>query len=192
MKLTDYCILFGVMLMGIFVVNDVRINMLFETQMTKLQLNKNMDEIVVDGLTMGLIESEYNVRNIDLNNISDFIFSEMSVLFYGKKGMRSLLEHNIKSMIYVGKDGYYVYSNGNWSDIDLFDEPEHGSVIEEISDVIKEKTGKEVLLSYNDGESYANTIEPNSLIVIYDGIEGVYGSVSYDKCFISAAKIKMQ
>ncbi len=191
MKLTDFCILFGMILIGLFISNDLKLKMVHETMISELILDKNMDEIVVDGLDVGFVgvDAEDNVV-VDLNVVSKHIFEEMSILFYGKNNMREMVEKYIKGLIFVDQNGYYIYDAGQWSEKQIFDsELSHSDKVEQISKIIEERTGEIPLLSYNDGESYKNTIDDNTLIIVYCGYNFKTCEFVYKNCYLSAACI---
>lgn len=171
MKLTDFCILFAVLMIGLFAVNDLKIKLINETQKSQIMLNNNMDEIVVDGLNAGFVGvSGSGAKKVDLDVVSRQVFEEMSVLFYGKTNMKNMVEKWVKSFIYVSEDGYYIYENGKWSEKNVFEyEMSHSDRVEIISEIIEKSTGEIPLISYNDGESYKNTIDDNTLIIVYCG-----------------------
>lgn len=191
MKLTDFCILFGMILIGLFISNDLKLKAINETLISEMLLNKNMDEIVVDGLYAGFtgVDSEDKVV-VDLDVSSNHIFEEMSVLFYGKNGMESMAEKYVKGLIYVDESGYFIYDEGRWLEKIEFDkEISHSDKVEIISNIIEERTGELPLLSYNDGESYKNTIDDNTLLIVYCGYNFMTNEFVYKNCYLSAASI---
>lgn len=192
MKLTDFCILFGTLLIGLFVINDLKIKLINETQISQMMLNKNMDEIVVDGLNAGFAGvSEDGLKKVDLDVATRQIFEEMSVLFYGKPNMRNMVEKWVMVCVYVSEDGYYLYEDGSWTEKLVFEyEMSHSDRVEVISEIIKKATGEIPLLSYNDGESYKNTIDDNTLIIVYCGYDFNSCEFVYKNSYISAASIK--
>lgn len=184
MKLTDYCIVFGVILIGLFFTNDLRIRFMQDTLMTQVQLNNNIDGAVMDGLNAGFIGvSADSSKTVNLDNVSNYIFEEMSVMLYGRTGMGDMLENYVKVMLYMERDGYYMYDSGSWSDKILYANKEHELMVEEILTVIREKTGSEALVPYNYGENYRNTFSENSLILVYS---------ANNKSFMSVAMLKKQ
>ncbi len=192
MKLTDFCILFAVLMIGLFAVNDLKIKLINETQKSQIMLNNNMDEIVVDGLNTGFVGvSDSGAKKVDLDVVSRQVFEEMSVLFYGKTNMKNMVEKWVKSFIYVSEDGYYIYENGKWSEKNVFEyEMSHSDRVEIISEIIEKSTGEIPLISYNDGESYKNTIDDNTLIIVYCGYNFYSNEFVYKNTYMSAACIK--
>ncbi len=193
MKLTDFSILFGVLLFCIFVGNDLKIRLAEETLNSTLILNNNMDEIVVDGLRQGFTGVDKNdKKRVDLYAASERIFEEMSILFYGSKDMKTLVYEYVKAFIYVEEDGYFLYEKGKWSDKIAFEEGmEHSMKVEVISDIISNRTNEVPLISYNDGENYKNTIDDNTLIIAYCGYNFMTGKFVYKNSYLSAATIKL-
>lgn len=174
--------------MALFMHNDLKLKAVNETQISEMLLNKNMDEIVVDGLSAGIDNGQVEV---DLEAVSNRIFEEISLLFYGKNNMEELVLKYAKGLIYVAEDGYYVYDKGKWLDKVEFDENlSHSERVEVVSKLIEEKTGEISLLPYNDGESYKNTIDDNTLIIVYCGYNFMTSEFVYKQSFISAACIK--
>ena len=192
MKLTDYCILFGMLLMGLFFVDDMKINVIKEIQMSQIMLNNNMDEIVVDGLYAGFIGVDADgIKKVNLDVAATHIFDEMSVLFYGKSGMRSMVEKYVKVLIYVDESGYFLYDKGTWQDKVFFEETaSHSERIESISGLIEDELGNIPLIAYNAGESYKNTIDDNTLIIVYCGYNFITNEFVYKNTYMSAACIK--
>lgn len=192
MKLTEYCIIFGVLLIGIFMHNDLKIKAVNETQMSQILLNKNMDEIVVDALEAGFTGIDENeLKKVDLDIVSDHLFEEMSILFYTGSNMRSLVEKYVKGLIYIDDTGYYLYDKGEWQKKILFEaDASHSDRVELVSKIIEERTKEVPLLSYNDGESYKNTIDDNTLIIVYCGYNFMTGEFVYKNSYLSAARIK--
>lgn len=194
MKLTDYCIIFGVLLIGIFVHNDLKIKAVNGTQISQILLNKNMDEIVVDALEAGFTgidENEY--KKVDLNTVSEHLFKEMSILFYSSDNMRSLVEKYVKALIYIDETGYYLYDKGEWQEKILFDiNSFHSDRVEIVSKIIEERTKEVPLLPYNAGESYKNTINDNTLVIVYCGYNFMTDKFVYKNSYLSAACIKSQ
>lgn len=192
MKLTDYCILFGMILMILFLHNDLKMKAVNETQISEMLLNKNMDEIVVDGLSAGFEGEDANGHvKVNLEAASNRISEELSLLFYGKNDMKDLAWKYVKGLIYVAEDGYYVYDKGKWLDKVGFEEKlSHSERVELVSKIIEERTGEISLLSYNDGENYKNTIDDNTLIIVYCGYNFMTSEIVYKQSFISAACVK--
>ena len=194
MKLTDYCILFGVILMSLFVYNELKLQAVNETQVSQMLLNINMDEIVVDGLNAGFVGvNAMGDKLVDLNAASECIFKEMSVLLYGKNDMQSMAQKYVKALIYVEENGYYIYENGVWSEkISFNEESTHSERVEIVSKLIEEKVGAVSLIAYNDGESYKNTIGDNTLIIAYLGYNFMTSECTYTNSYLSAASIKLK
>lgn len=193
MKLTDFCILFGLILMGIFVGNDLKIRLANEVQNSQIILNNNMDEIVVDGLRAGFVGIDKDDRKkIDLELVSNRVFEEMSLFLYQKNNMESMLQEYVKAFIYVGEEGYYVYEDGRWSEEIIFENGvEHSERVEIISNIILNKVGEVPLISYNEGESYKNTIGDNTLIIAYCGYNFMTNEFVYKNSYLSAATIEL-
>ncbi len=191
MKLTDFCILFGMILVGLFISNDLKLKAVNETMISEMLLNKNMDEIVVDGLDAGFTGIDADDEPIvDLDVATNHIFEEMSLLFYGKNDMEGMAKKYVKGLIFVDKNGYSVYEEGQWSREREFDsEMSHSDRIELITRAIEEKAGEVTLISYNDGESYKNTIDDNTLIIVYCGYNFMTNEFVYKNCYLSAASI---
>ncbi len=193
MKLTDFCIIFGAILMCLFGYNEVKLKVINETQISKMLLNINMDEIVVDGLRAGFegVSSD-GEKIVDLNAASDRIFNEISLLFYGKGNMREMAEKYVDIMLYTDTEGYYLYDLGKWNEKVMFDEEcTHSERVEIISKLIEESTGQKTFLAYNDGENYKNTIGDNTMIIAYYGYNFMTSEFVYNNSFLSAADIKL-
>ncbi len=192
MKLTDFCILFGAIVFGLFVYNDLRIKAVNETQISQMLLNVNMDEIVVDGLQAGFEGVDENgTKEVNLQTVSNHVFEEMSVLFYGKSNMREMVEKYIMGFIYIDESGYYIYDKGKWQEKVCFEDASHSERVDIISNIIESRTGEIPLFAYNDGESYKNTIDDNTLIIVYCGYNFMTSEFVYKNSYLSAATIKL-
>ncbi len=192
MKLTDFCILFGILLIGIFISNDMKLNVMNKALTSQILLNKNMDEIIVDGLNAGFTGVDENDNlNVDLEAASSRIFEELSILFYGKNDMTAMAKKYVKCLIYVDENGYFTYDAGCWSDKMAFShDATHSDKVEIVSKLIEESTDAVSLISYNDGENYKNTIDDNTMIIVYCGYDFMTSEFVYKKSYISAACIK--
>lgn len=191
MKLIDYSIVFGLILMAFFTINDVKIKALNENQMNQIILNNNMDEIVVDGLNAGFLGLKENGEyEVDLKIMSNTIFEEMSLLFYESIDMKSLVWEYINVLLYVEDDGYYTFADGVWSEKEYFETESHSEKVEIISNLIDESTKGMYLPAYNDGETYKNTIDDNTLIIVYCGYNFKSSKLDLKTGYMSAACIK--
>ncbi|MBP3338208.1 MAG: hypothetical protein J6L69_02240 [Lachnospiraceae bacterium] len=191
MKLIDYSIVFGLILMAFFTINDVKIKALNENQMNQIILNNNMDEIVVDGLNAGFLGLKENGEyEVDLKIMSNTIFEEMSLLFYESIDMKSLVWEYINVLLYVEDDGYYTFVDGVWSEKEYFETESHSEKVEIISNLIDESTKGMYLPAYNDGETYKNTIDDNTLIIVYCGYNFKSSKLDLKTGYMSAACIK--
>jgi len=191
MKLIDYSIVFGLILMAFFTINDVKIKALNENQMNQIILNNNMDEIVVDGLNAGFLGLKENGEyEVDLKIMSNTIFEEMSLLFYESIDMKSLVWEYINVLLYVEDDGYYTFADGVWSEKEYFETESHSEKVEIISNIIDESTKGMYLPAYNDGENYKNTIDDNTLIIVYCGYNFKSSKLDLKTGYMSAACIK--
>lgn len=188
MKLTDFAIIFAIILTGVMYTMEVNNYNIKTRLISNQEINLIMDESIVDSLdtAFGEVDSEGNPV-VELNKLSGSLLSFMSLGLSGNDNaqIRQIIEGRIMFIIYTGENGFYCYKEGKWSDIILYNEESHESQIIQIESYIDNIMNKKYIsmIPYNDGEDYKNSIHKYSAIAFYESVDGKY-------CF-SGAKIQL-
>lgn len=152
------------------------------------QINLIMDEVVVDSLNIAFYDTDSEgIPVVDRDELMNNIINEASIGILGNidEYTKSIIESRIMFLIYMDRDGYYCYQNGNWTDKIKYNSDVHSMVVEQISMKINSMVGNryKALIPYNGGEDYKNTIEKYSCLVFYEQLNKYY-------CF-SGARIQL-
>lgn len=179
MKLTDLAILAQAFFISILVVVHVKSDVVHNRTIHRVMYNNVMDTLTEDSLVAGFVGVDgMGQPKVKLEKISGLFRIQTDM--YGK---------DTKHIIcYVDNDGVYFctsYEGYVWSDKFYYTngvETLHEEKVVEVVELVKDRYGIDLSLSYNDGESWSNTIEEYTLF-----------SISYDRalelyCF-SGAKI---
>lgn len=186
MKITDYCIIFGITALCFITVISEKGRLTYN----KMYINNRYNVIMDNGVENALRASYESVDNsgnpvVNLDTASDYLLDEVSVMFDGNKILEDYYYDRIALIIYTDDRGYYQYDKvRGWSGVKLYSDGSDTSHQDKISELLTfvEKEYNIILsVPYNDGENYENSIDDYSLIAIYEGYDGIY-------CF-SAAKI---
>lgn len=152
------------------------------------QINLIMDEVVVDSLNIAFYDTDSEgIPVVDRDELMNNIINEASIGILGNidEYTKSIIESRIMFLVYMDRDGYYCYQNGNWTAKIKYNSDVHSMVVEQISMKINSMVGNryKALIPYNGGEDYKNTIEKYSCLVFYEYLNKYY-------CF-SGARIQL-
>ena len=179
MKLTDLAILAMVFFICILVVVHTKSDMLYNQMFNRVMYNNVMDNITEEALNIGY-------DGVDANGRPKVSLDKLSRYFKQTTDMYGVSSRHI--MCYVDYDGFYLglsLSDYNWGDKIYFtekNETAHEQKIAQLREKVIEEYGIDMMLPYNDGEKWENSVDDYSLLVIsYDKIMKIY-------CF-SGAKI---
>lgn len=179
MKLTDLATLSIVFFICMLVVLHVKSDILYNQTINTVMYNKVMDNITEEALSIGYCGVDANgYPVVSLLKIGEY-FKVTSDMYGGSSDY---------IMCYVDRDGFYTcisYTDFLWSDKIYFTDKQdtpHEDKIEQLVDELKGKYGINIMLPYNDGEKWENSVDDYSLLAIaYDEVIRV--------CSFSGAKI---
>ncbi len=179
MKLTDMAIVFEIFFICLIVVLHVKGSYTHSQVMAETMYNNVMDGIVEDALRAGFYSVDRNgVPMVDLDEVLACFMEEHSL--YASQDRQIL--------IYVDDDGYNLWDSDvspYWSVFMGFSEGEatsHEIKVMELTSYMEENYGISLSIPFNDGETWANTVDDYSLLAIS------INRNSYVSCF-SGAKI---
>lgn len=196
MKITDYAILFMMIISSFVVVYFLKDSILFQTIIYNEEINRMVDNTTVNALGKGYKGINNVQEKIDVEVVVESFFEDMSYMMYGmdSKSNRNKISNNIVCLIVIDEDGYYVYKDGALDEKNFFVDVLHEKRVAEVEKVIKdsiEKFDYKIVFPKNDGEHNSQTIKLNSLLVIYrTNIASFFGE-TYAECIISGAAIKL-
>lgn len=161
MKLTDIAIVFELLLICLLIVLHVRTALVHNVATTNIMYNNVMDGIVEDALRTGLCKVDKDGKPIvDLK--------EVVRCYQAEKKLYRDKEHHI--LIYVEEEGFYIWDSyipDKWSDMVTFSEgmsTSHANMVKELALYMEENYSIRLSIPFNDGESFANTVEKYSLL----------------------------
>ncbi len=169
MKLTDFAILVGALLLSLTLIWGV----FYEVKSYEIIRHDRIDELLDEVVTDALIRCFDDVDNeglpiIDENNVVDEIVDEMSFIMYGDCLDNNIiyLKNKLRLVMVREGDNVYVYECGKKTQELVLTgsiDDKRKRVIELIEDV----TGSNVYLPYNGGEEYAQALETYSLTIMF-------------------------
>ncbi len=173
MKATDFSIIFCIVFMAFYMSYNIGNRVSESVIFTTAELNKIMDEIVVDAMEEGYGGIDGNLfPRIDKDKMIREFMRESSLLLEETE-IRQYIPSIVKKIIYVEKNGYFVYSEGRWSSKILFETEEHEEkvkiIVRSLSRAVNNGTesGKyKINIPANSGESYSQTISEYSFLVL--------------------------
>ena len=163
MKITDYAILFMIILLSLCFIYEFKDNIAFRNAIYGEEVNRAVDNAVVKALEQGYISGSKKTIGFEMQKVSNTFIETASYLLYGNVNDYSnvIIESRIVSFILVDNDGYYSYSNGKWSEKNIFSSDLHERKVYEIEERIQQDMDNEiyrVLFPKNSGEIFAQTI----------------------------------
>lgn len=191
MKVTDFCIIFSLFTICLFICMDIRHRTAYEMLYQNGRYNVIMDNAVEDALRAAYenIDTEGNLM-VNLDTAASFLTDELSVMLSGNTYVSKYYKERLLCTLYIDKEGF-CYTDINeyngWSEKILFSHGHntpHSDRIYEIESFIKEKYNVLINIPSNDGENYENTINDYTLMTIYKDYNDIF-------CF-SAAAIKIK
>lgn len=186
MKVSDFSIVFALMVICFTAAMNVRSSLLYERVWLNSRYNVIMDNAAEDALRAAY-ENVGGDGNpiVNLNTASEYFAGEAAVMLSGDKKLGDYYYDRLPVMIYTDREGFFCYRGAEgWSSIHPYGEgeyTEHSAKINTLLEFIRDTYGIELAIPYNDGEDFENTVNDYSLLVIYRGYDGMY-------CF-SAAEI---
>lgn len=195
MKITDYAILFMTILLSLCFIYEFKDNIAFRNAIYGEEVNRAVDNAVVKALEQGYISGSKKTIGFEMQKVSNTFIETASYLLYGNANDYSkvIIESKIISFILVDNDGYYSYSNGKWSEKNIFSSDLHERKVYEIEERIQQDMDNEiyrVLFPKNSGEIFAQTISDYSLLVVYETAAYEYDGNRYANCILSGAAVK--
>ena len=182
MKLTDLAIIAIMFFICTLVIVHIKSDVLYNQTVNRVMYNNVMDNITEEALIIGY-------DGVDANGCPVVSLDKVSEYFKVTSDMYGGSSRHI--MCYVDNDGFYLclsLADYNWSGKIYFSEKNHTShemKVEQLREKVVEEYGVDMMLPYNDGEKWGNSVDDYSLLVIsYDKLMEIY-------CF-SGAKIHKQ
>lgn len=163
MKLTDLAIIFQLFFICLIVVLHTRSSYVHSEMMAETMYNNVMDGIVEDALIAGFYNVDrYGKPMVDLDRVLRCFIEEHKL--FGSEDRQILL--------YVAEDGYYVWDSDAtmmWSLEMHFSDGEttkHEQKVLELTKYIEQEYNINMNIPFNDGETWANTIDDYSLLAV--------------------------
>ena len=199
MKATDFSIIFCIVFMAFYMSYNIGNRVSESVIFTTAELNKIMDEIVVDAMEEGYGGIDGNLfPRIDKDKMIREFMRESSLLLEETE-IRQYIPSIVKKIIYVEKNGYFVYSEGRWSSKILFETEEHEEkvkiIVRSLSRAVNNGTesGKyKINIPANSGESYSQTISEYSFLVLCEDFTLQMNGNGYSRYFLSGAALKQK
>lgn len=177
MKLTDLAIVANIFFICILVVCHVKSDVLHNKTINQIMYNNVMDNVTEDSLSAGYVGVGMDGKpDVELERLS--LFFKSQVKLYGEDSKHILC--------YVEQDSFYLctsYEGYIWSEKKIFSENDsisHEEKVAKILEQIRDDYGIKLLIPYNEGEKWSNSISDYTLF-----------SISYNKlmelyCFSGA------
>ncbi len=199
MKATDFSIIFCIVFMAFYMSYNIGNRVSESVIFTTAELNKVMDEIVVDAMEEGYGGVDGNLfPRIDRDKMIREFMRESSLLLEETE-IREYIPSYVKKIIYVEKNGYFVYSEGRWSSKILFETEEHEEkvkvIVRSLSKAVNNGTESEkykINIPANSGESYSQTISEYSFLVLCVDFTLQMNGNGYNRYFLSGAALKQK
>lgn len=195
MKITDYAILFMTIIFSFIVIYFLKDSILFQKIIYSEEINRVVDNTTVKALNDGYKGFIGNDDNIDVDLVIESFLRNMSYITYGVDSNynRNRITDCIVCLIIIMEDGYYIYEDGILGKKLSFKNMEHEKKVMELEDVIEKSVHKhnyKIIFPKNNGENNSQTINSNSLLVIYKTNTADFFGNIYAECIISGATIK--
>ena len=196
MKLTDFCILFVVIVWCVFSNISFQNDLLQENIYGVTMYNHIMDCISEDALRWSLDFEDYRPI-IDKNSLLYCITYEIGSFYLGMNGCEEYLKEADKLVILTYPDGFYLAGNKKelkelkWSEKILYSQGRMTPAeqkVNEILEITDELYNIELLIP-NTGSSSVNTVEDYQLLLVYQTYPFVFKGKEYKKLIFSGAKI---
>ena len=192
MKATDFSIIFCIVFMAFYMSYNIGNRVSESVIFTTAELNKIMDEIVVDAMEEGYGGIDGNLfPRIDKDKMIREFMRESSLLLEETE-IRQYIPSIVKKIIYVEK-------NGRWSSKILFETEEHEEkvkiIVRSLSRAVNNGTesGKyKINIPANSGESYSQTISEYSFLVLCEDFTLQMNGNGYSRYFLSGAALKQK
>lgn len=189
MKFIDFAIIFSLFFICILTKNNISNRLICDNHIFNSMYNASIDNVVMDSLEAGFFKlDEHNNPIVDREIMSRCFESELSIILSDSSNFKAA-GANYCLLIYICKDGYFIYNNMVWSDKFSFVSLNHSKRVFEIEEKIKTSYGIDLLFSSNDGENFKNTIKENSFIAVYESKAIRLGENTYKVYSISGAAI---
>ncbi len=199
MKTTDFSIIFCIVFIAFYLSYNIGNRVSESVIFTATELNKVMDEIVVDAMEEGSGGVDGNLfPRIDKDKMIREFMRETSLLLEETE-IRQYIPLFVKKIIYVEKNGYYVYSEGRWSSKILFETEEHEEkvkvIVRSLSRAVNMGTETEkyrINIPAESGEAYSQTISEYSFLVLCEDVALQMNGNGYSRYFLSGAALKQK
>lgn len=197
MKATDFSIIFCIIFMAFYMTYNIGNQVSESVIFTAMELNKIMDEIVVDAMKEGYRGVDENLfPQFDKNRMIQEFMRESSLLLE-EMDIKQYIPYYVKKIIYVEENGYFVFSEGRWSNKILFNSEEHEekikTIVRSLSKTVNNGVGPEkykINIPMNNGEAYSQTISEYSFLVLCEDITFQIKRKEYNRYFLSGAALK--
>ncbi len=196
MKLTDFAVIFVVIVWCIFSNISFQNDLLRENIYGATMYNHIMDHISEDALRWSLDFEDYRPV-IDKEKILDCITREIGSFYMGISGYEEYLKEAVKLVILTYPDGFYLAGNKGelsglkWGEKILYSQGSITPMEKKVNEILEitDKTYNIELLIPNTGSSSVNTIEDYQLLLVYQAYPFVFKGKEYKKLIFSGAKI---
>lgn len=195
MKITDYCILFLIILLSFVTIYEFKDKMEFSYSLYGEEVNGIVDNATVEALKSGISSDNSKESFVNLESVFDTFIQTTAYLMTGNnyEELRNRINDKVKIMLVVDKDGYYLHKDGIWKEKVYFSDSIHENHVKEIEICIENEMIEDeykILFPKNNGEISSQTISDFSLIVVFETRQYVYDGERYSNCILSGAKVK--
>lgn len=195
MKLTDFAIIFSILLLTVIVTIEIKMNMMVEVNNHKFTLNNIVDQAVTDSLAKNYKEIDNSGKPIiNINSIFNDFMDEVNYILYGTHENMSIQEANIPVFIVCDTEGYWIHTD-KWTKKKKYFSNNHTERISQLSkDMIKvvEQYGISVDIPLNDGEAWCQTFADYGAYAIYCNDSNKLMNKEYRIFSFSGAAIKLK
>ncbi len=196
MKLSDFAIVFSVIALCIFTIVSIKNELLYKNIIENARYNIIFDNAVEDALRAGFKDIDSKGRPIiDKEDVANYLFKEISMSFDSNTFMEEYYKNVVKVIIITSDEGFFCYdflenSFGEQIKYSNGSETKHENKIDQILSYIEENYGILQNIPYNYGEDDINTIEDNSLLLVYKGYDNIIDGNNYNSYCFSGATIQ--
>lgn len=198
MKLTDFAIIFVVLVWCIFSNISFQNDLLWENLYGTAMYNHIMDNIAEDALRCSLKFEDYRPM-IDREEILNCITREISSFYIGmKSSYGEYLKECVNLVILTYPDGFYLAGREKqiqeirWSEKILYSEGSMTSREKKVNEILKvaeNQYGITLLIPNTEENNLSNTIEDYQLMLVYRTYPFVFRGKEYGKLLFSGAKV---
>lgn len=195
MKITDFSIIFGMLFLCFYVMNEIGLQVISETSRSAMVLNNVMDEVVKDALEKGLDRQQSGEVPVLLRPVILETIRKESNFLLGRRG-EDPLPAFIREIILLEGDGYYSVQQGNWSKKQNFKTQEHAAKVYEISELLTHRMNETSMGNYllqipfSQGDANSQTLPAYGILILGEDTVTIFQGETYERYFLSGAALK--